>query len=225
MVMLARPLLADPEWPNKAYAGRVDEIVPCIGDQEGCLNEFVEGGHPQCSVNPRTGFEDVCRPTAAGRAAAPRGRGGRRPSGIACACAAARRGHAVTVFERADRPGGMLVPGSVPRAKLDVANYLALPGGAAGAHRARDTAWSCGWGHAASAGQLAGRGLRHGRDLHRRRATRPPSTASTARNVVSAVDLLPQPGLAAGARASSWSAAGRWAARSPSGWPRSTASR
>jgi len=59
LVMLARPLLADPDWPRKAYAGRVAEIVPCIGDQEGCLNEFVAGGHPQCSVNPRAGFEDV----------------------------------------------------------------------------------------------------------------------------------------------------------------------
>ena len=76
MVMLGRPLLADPQWPNKAYAGRVEDIRPCIGCQEACLNEFVEGGHPQCAVNPRTAFEDtypaeppktVCR------------RGGRRP--------------------------------------------------------------------------------------------------------------------------------------------------
>ena len=57
MVMLGRPLLADPEWPNKAYAGRVDQIRPCIGCQEGCVNEFVEGGHPQCAVNPRCSFE------------------------------------------------------------------------------------------------------------------------------------------------------------------------
>ena len=59
MVMLGRPLLADPQWPNKVYSGRVDEIIPCIGQMEGCLNEFVEGGHPQCAVNPRTAFEDV----------------------------------------------------------------------------------------------------------------------------------------------------------------------
>ena len=59
MIMLARPLLADPEWPNKAYAGQVESIRPCIGDQEACINEFVNGGHPQCAVNPFTGFEDV----------------------------------------------------------------------------------------------------------------------------------------------------------------------
>ena len=28
MVMLGRPLLADPEWPNKVYAGKVEEICP-----------------------------------------------------------------------------------------------------------------------------------------------------------------------------------------------------
>lgn len=34
MVMLARPLLADPDWCNKAFAGNVEEIRPCIGCQE-----------------------------------------------------------------------------------------------------------------------------------------------------------------------------------------------
>lgn len=55
MVMFGR----DPEWCNKAYAGVVEKIRLCIGCQEGCINEFVEGGHPQCAVNPRTGFEDI----------------------------------------------------------------------------------------------------------------------------------------------------------------------
>ena len=59
MIMLARPLLADPEWPIKAYKGETEKIRPCIADQEACLNEFLEGGHPQCAVNPRTGFEDI----------------------------------------------------------------------------------------------------------------------------------------------------------------------
>ncbi|HMK92070.1 MAG TPA: FAD-dependent oxidoreductase [Thermoleophilia bacterium] len=125
LVMLARPLLADPDWPRKAYAGKVDEIVPCIGDQEGCVHEFVAGGHPQCSVNPRAGFEDVF-PAELPAARRPRRIAvvGAGPAGIVCATTAARRGHEVTLFERSAQPGGMLVPGSVPRAKLDVASYL-----------------------------------------------------------------------------------------------------
>jgi 2-enoate reductase len=124
MIMLARPLLADPEWPNKAYAGRVGEIRPCIGDQEACLNEFLEGGHPQCAVNPRTGFEDVL---PADLVPAPKAKKiavvGAGPAGVVCACTAAQRGHHVTLFEKLDRAGGQLTPGSRPKMKYDVANY------------------------------------------------------------------------------------------------------
>ncbi len=125
MVMLARPLLADPQWPNKAYAGKISDICPCIGDQEACLNEFIEGGHPQCAVNPRTGFEDVlCAkpvPASTPRKVAVVGAG---PAGIICACTAAQRGHRVTLLEKGDCAGGQLIPGSIPKFKYDIANYL-----------------------------------------------------------------------------------------------------
>jgi 2-enoate reductase len=125
MIMLARPLLADPEWPNKTFAGRVRDIRPCIGDQEACLNEFLEGGHPQCAVNPHAGFEDVlpAEPTPAVKVKeiAIVGAG---PAGILCACTAARRGHHVTLFEKQHRPGGELIPGTAPLGKYDVSNYL-----------------------------------------------------------------------------------------------------
>ncbi len=125
MVMLGRPLLADPDWPNKAYAGRVADIRPCIGCQEGCINEFVEGGHPQCAVNPRTGFEDVIpeqlSPAATVKNIAVIGAG---PAGMLCAITAARRGHKVTLFEKEQAVGGKVVAGSVPRVKFDFDNYL-----------------------------------------------------------------------------------------------------
>ncbi len=126
MIMLARPLLADPDWPNKAYAGRVDEICPCIGDQEACLNELPQGGHLKCSVNPRTGLEDViARDLTA--TAKPRKIGivGAGPGGITAAITAARRGHHVTLYEARERVGGWLVPGSVPKIKYEIGNYLA----------------------------------------------------------------------------------------------------
>jgi len=126
MIMLARPLLADPEWPRKAFAGRVTEIVPCIGDQEACLSEIVRGGHLQCAVNPRTGFEERF-PASPSRTAIPRRIAviGAGPAGITCACLAAERGHEVVLFERQGRPGGWLRAGSAPAIKFDVANYLA----------------------------------------------------------------------------------------------------
>jgi len=125
LVMLARPLLADPQWPNKVYSGKIEDIVPCIGDQEGCINEFIHGGHPQCAVNPRTGFEEIFSrelpPAAMVKDVVVVGAG---PAGISCACAAAARGHRVTMFERNDRAGGALLAGSVPRFKYDVKNYV-----------------------------------------------------------------------------------------------------
>ena len=125
MIMLARPLLADPHWANKAYAGRTDEICPCIGDQEACLNEIVKGGHIRCAVNPRTGMEDVI-PRDLPAANTPRlvGVVGAGPGGIVAATTASRRGHRVTLYEAHERLGGWLVPGSVPRTKYEIANYL-----------------------------------------------------------------------------------------------------
>ncbi len=125
MVMLGRPLLADPQWPNKAYAGRVDEIRPCIGCQEACLNEFVEGGHPQCAVNPRTAFEceydAELQPAPVKKKVAVVGAG---PAGITAAEVLVRRGHTVELLERDKRVGGSLVPGSVAKIKYEFGNYL-----------------------------------------------------------------------------------------------------
>lgn len=124
MVMLGRPLLADPEWPNKAFAGCVADIRPCIGCQEGCLNEFVEGGHPQCAVNPRCSFEHLMpegpTPAEKPKRVAVVGAG---PAGMVCALVAARRGHSVTLVDASEKLGGKLVAAGTARIKFDVDNY------------------------------------------------------------------------------------------------------
>jgi len=125
MVMLGRPLLADPHWCRKAYEGRVRDIRPCIGCQEGCVNEFVEGGHIQCTVNPRTGFEDIFpqtpHPAEKPKKIAVIGGG---PAGMAFALTARERGHSVEILEKSAHLGGRVVPGSTPKIKFDFANYL-----------------------------------------------------------------------------------------------------
>lgn len=124
MVMLGRPLLADPEWPNKVFAGRNKDIIPCIGDQEGCLNSVIEGGHVQCAVNPRTSFEDIFETLPAAEVKKKIAVVGAGPAGVMCACTAAERGHQVILYERNSTVGGMLIPGSVPKIKFEVANYV-----------------------------------------------------------------------------------------------------
>lgn len=125
MVMLGRPLLADPDWCAKAYAGKVSDIRPCIGCQEACINEFVEGGHPQCAVNPRTAFEEEFSEEIP---AAPRMKKvavvGAGPAGVIAADTLLKRGHKVELYEKADRIGGNLVPGSQAKIKYEIKNYL-----------------------------------------------------------------------------------------------------
>lgn len=125
MVMLGRPLLADADWCNKAYAGRVRDIRPCIGCQEGCLNEFVEGGHPQCAVNPRTAFEEEYpREIPLAKVKKKVAVIGAGPAGVTAAEVLAARGHSVDLYERQDRVGGNVAVGSAPVIKYEIKNYL-----------------------------------------------------------------------------------------------------
>ncbi|WBW94871.1 oxidoreductase [Oceanirhabdus sp. W0125-5] len=125
MIMLARPLLADPFWAKKVYSGRVDEIIPCIGDHEGCLGQLAIGGHPHCAVNPRTAFEhkynNDLSPALISKKIGVIGAG---PAGVIFACTAAKRGHYVTIYDKNNKAGGMLISGSTPKIKFDLINYI-----------------------------------------------------------------------------------------------------
>lgn len=124
MIMLGRPLLADPEWPAKAYAGRTEEIRPCIGCQEGCINEFVEGGHPMCTVNPRCSFETLFpEKTEIAVLRKKVGIVGAGPAGIECALQCLVRGHEVYLFDEKEEPGGMLYSAATHANKADLQNY------------------------------------------------------------------------------------------------------
>ncbi|MGE5397361.1 MAG: FAD-dependent oxidoreductase [Chitinophagales bacterium] len=122
-VMLGRPLLADPYWPQKVRENRIQEITHCIGDQEGCIHSFVLGGHICCSVNPYVGFEDTKRVTIAEKKkkVAIIGAG---PGGCEAARTAFARGHQVTIFEKGERVGGQLYTGSRMIIKHDLALYV-----------------------------------------------------------------------------------------------------
>ena len=105
MVSLARPLLADPQWANKARAGRPERINTCIACNQACLDHVFENKLASCLVNPRAAHETelVYRPTTSPRRIAVVGAG---PAGLACATVAAERGHHVSLFDANDEIGG-----------------------------------------------------------------------------------------------------------------------
>jgi len=124
MVMLGRQLLADPYWPEKCFNHKIDDIRPCIGCQEGCVNEFVEGGHIQCAVNARCGFEDKYKKPVKAEKPKKIAVVGAGPAGCVYAVEAAKKGHKVTLFEATKEIGGKLIPGSKPMVKFDIKNYV-----------------------------------------------------------------------------------------------------
>ena len=56
MTMLARQMLADPEYANKVRAGAVDSVVRCRRDNL-CMRRMIMGMPVRCEVNPRMGRE------------------------------------------------------------------------------------------------------------------------------------------------------------------------
>ncbi|MDP2618970.1 MAG: NADPH-dependent 2,4-dienoyl-CoA reductase [Hyphomicrobiales bacterium] len=107
MVSLARPFLADPEFTAKAARGEAHRINSCIACNQSCLDRIFVGKVATCLVNPRACHETeiVIGPAAARKRIAVVGAG---PAGLAAAVTLAERGHAVTLFEQADRIGGQL---------------------------------------------------------------------------------------------------------------------
>ena len=115
LVALGRPLFADPELPNKAREGRLDEIRPCLRCAKGAA---VWPEDMRCAVNPAVGKERIydqqLEPVGTAKNVLVIGAG---PAGLEAARISALRGHVVTLVEKTDQVGGKVLLAKIPKHK------------------------------------------------------------------------------------------------------------
>lgn len=105
MAILGRQLICDPEWANKARAGREDDIRPCLSCNN-CIHHSSLMQPIRCAINPLAGreAEDNRLVPGSGNAVVI----GAGPAGIEAAFTLAAKGYDVTVYEKSDRIGGSI---------------------------------------------------------------------------------------------------------------------
>ena len=105
LISMARPLLADPEFVNKARTGRAHRINACIACNQACIDHTLAEKTTTCLVNPRAGHELTLMATPP-RTRKRIGVVGAGMAGMAFSAFAGRRGHQVTLFESRPTLGG-----------------------------------------------------------------------------------------------------------------------
>lgn len=120
-VSLGRQSICDPDFPNKMYAGVIEDIIPCLG----CTQRCMEFNYPEnlmpgdwgvgCMLNPESSHraDRLLTPTDHPKNVVVVGAG---PAGLATAYMAAGRGHKVTLLEKnpASRVGGQFLIAAYP---------------------------------------------------------------------------------------------------------------
>lgn len=117
MVVIGRGQLADPEFCNKAIAGKVEDIVRCIGCNQGCYDSFVDENAPfiTCLRNPALGREREyeIEKTSCPKKVLVAGGG---IAGLEVAMTLKKRGHNPIIIEAGEKLGGQFaLAGMAPR--------------------------------------------------------------------------------------------------------------
>lgn len=105
MAIIGRQLICDPDWANKAKAGREDDIRPCLSCNN-CIHHSSLMQPIRCAINPLAGreAEDNTLVPGSGSAVVT----GAGPAGIEAALTLAAKGYDVHVYEKSGDIGGSL---------------------------------------------------------------------------------------------------------------------
>jgi hypothetical protein len=128
VVALARALIADPNLPKKAAAGKTEEITPCVRCLV-CMSSDWVAGTMVCTVNPRVGreFENkFMAPPPARRKRVLIAGGG--PGGMQAAITTAERGHQVILCKPGVKVGKRVIIMGGGLVGCDEAIHLAMQG-------------------------------------------------------------------------------------------------
>ncbi len=120
MIGLARPLVADPDFPNKMMRGDEDAILLCGGCLQACLGRVKKGEPIACMANPWI-TEPILKATDRSQTVMVVGSG---PAGIAAAITASQRGHQVSLYEQKETPGGQFAFAVQPQSKTAMSRML-----------------------------------------------------------------------------------------------------
>lgn len=109
MVAMGRPLVADPDLPNKLFGLDKRPVRPCVACNQGCLAGTFFDKPVRCLVNSLTG-QEYLYPHIDEKTESPENilvvGGG--PAGCEAALRLAQKGHSVTLWEAENRLGGQL---------------------------------------------------------------------------------------------------------------------
>ncbi len=117
MVVIGRAQLADPDFCSKASSGHIEDIVRCIGCNQGCYDSFVDENIPfiTCLRNPALGREREYELKATDCAKKVLVAGG-GVAGLEVAMTLKKRGHHPIIIEAGEELGGQFaLAGMAPR--------------------------------------------------------------------------------------------------------------